>query len=185
MSPSPQSSSLQPSAFPWRAELKKKKYLMLLVVCVAVIFIDQWTKYAVHKNFHWGESRAIVQNFFALTYVRNTGAAFGFLNRAPAAFREPFFIIVPLVAMAVILMIFIRLREEQNLMAMALSLVLSGAIGNLIDRLRFGFVIDFLDFHWKEVYHWPAFNVADSCIVVGVGILFILSWGKPPESKLA
>ena len=63
-----------------------------------------------------------------------------------------------------------------------LSLVLAGAIGNLIDRLRFGFVIDFLDFHWKEVYHWPAFNVADSCIVVGVCVLFVLSWGKPPET---
>lgn len=67
-------------------------------------------------------------------------------------------------------------------MAASLSLVLAGAIGNLIDRLRFGFVIDFLDFHWKEVYHWPAFNVADSCIVVGVCVLFILSWGKPPET---
>ncbi len=164
------------------SELKKKKYLMLVVICVVIIIADQWTKNVVHKNFQWGESRPIVQNFFSLTYVRNTGAAFGFLNRAPVAFREPFFIIVPLVAMAVILIIFIRLRDEQRLMAASLSLVLAGAVGNLIDRLRFGFVIDFLDFHWKEFYHWPAFNVADSCIVLGVCILFILSWGKPPEA---
>jgi signal peptidase II len=162
--------------------LKHKKYLLLLVICFVTIVADQWTKNLVHKHFVWGESRPIVQNYFALTYVRNTGAAFGFLNKAPAAFREPFFIIVPLIAMAVILVIFIRLRDEQLLMAGSLSLVLAGAIGNLIDRLRFGFVIDFLDFHWREVYHWPAFNIADACIVVGVGVLFILSWGKPAES---
>lgn len=166
----------------WSTELKKKKYLALIAICVAILEVDQWTKNMVHNNFHWGESRPIVKNFFALTYVRNTGAAFGFLNKAPVAFREPFFIIVPLLAMAVILVIFIRLKDEQQLMGASLSLVLAGAIGNLIDRLRFGFVIDFLDFHFKEVYHWPAFNVADMCIVVGVCILFILSWGKPPET---
>ena len=164
---------------------KKKRFLLLFVITVVVLISDQWTKQVVHKNFHWGESRPIIKNFFSLTYVRNTGAAFGFLNRAPAAFREPFFIVVPLIAMAVILLIFIRLKEDQHLMAASLSLVLSGAIGNLIDRLKYGFVIDFLDFHWKEVYHWPAFNIADSCIVVGVAVLFILSWKKPPEESPA
>ncbi len=160
---------------------KKKRLIVLFVITVLVLISDQWTKQVIHKNFHWGESRPIIANFFALTYVRNTGAAFGFLNHAPPAFREPFFIVVPLIAMAVIMMIFIRLKDDQHLMAGSLSLVLSGAIGNLIDRLRFGFVIDFLDFHWKEVYHWPAFNIADSCIVVGVAVLFILSWKRPPE----
>ena len=67
-------------------------------------------------------------------------------------------------------------KENQRLTGVALSLVMGGAIGNLIDRVRFGFVVDFLDFHWKEVYHWPAFNIADSAIVVGVGYLFIQSF---------
>jgi len=165
--------------------LNKKRFLLLFIICVVTLISDQWTKHVIHKNFHWGESRPIVKNFFALTYVRNTGAAFGFLNRAPAAFREPFFIVVPLIAMAVILVIFLRLKEDQNLMAGSLSLVLAGAIGNLIDRLRFGFVIDFLDFHWAEKYHWPAFNIADSCIVVGVAVLFILSWKQPLEKVSA
>ena len=162
--------------------MNKKKFLLLFVICVVILIVDQWTKNLVHGHFHWGESRPIIKDFFSLTYVRNTGAAFGFLNKAPAAFREPFFIIVPLLAMAVILVIFLKLKDDQQLMAGSLSLVLAGAIGNLIDRLRFGIVIDFLDFHWKEVYHWPAFNVADSCIVVGVCVLFVLSWGKPPET---
>jgi signal peptidase II len=165
--------------------LNKKRFLLLFIICVVTLIAYQWTKHVIHKNFHWGESRPIVKNVFALTYVRNTGAAFGFLNRAPAAFREPFFIVVPLIAMAVILVIFIRLKDNQNLMAGSLSLVLAGAIGNLIDRLRFGFVIDFLDFHWADKYHWPAFNIADSCIVVGVAVLFILSWKQPLEKASA
>ena len=152
------------------------KFLILLVTLPVVLIVDQWTKQIVHARFHWGETVSVIDPFFALTYVRNSGAAFGMLHKAPAWFREPFFVIVPLVALLVILVIFVKLHDRQKWSALALSLIVAGAIGNLIDRLRYGFVIDFLDFHWKEVYHWPAFNVADSCIVVGVGILFIQSF---------
>ncbi len=158
----------------WRARLGDK-YVILALTFVVVILFDQWTKYLVHSRFRWGESVNLVTHFFALTYVRNSGAAFGLLHRAPAWFRDPFFIVVPLVAMVVISILFHRLEARQRLTAWSFSLILSGAIGNLIDRLRFGYVIDFLDFHWKEFYHWPAFNVADSCIVVGVALMFLQS----------
>lgn len=153
----------------------KTKYTILALVSTIGIIVDQWTKNLVHSKFAWGESVAVIKNFFSLTYVRNSGAAFGILHKAPAYFRDPFFIAVPVVAMFIILFLYFKLQENQKLTALALSLILSGAIGNLIDRLRFGYVIDFLDFYWKD-YHWPAFNVADSCIVVGVSVLFILSF---------
>lgn len=153
----------------------KKKYIILLVLTLSFLILDQWTKHLVHGSFAWGESRPVVKGVFSLTYVRNSGAAFGILHKAPPHLRDPFFIVVPLVALFVILFLFVRLPSNQLLTATALSLILSGAIGNLIDRLRFGYVIDFLDFFIKD-YHWPAFNVADSCIVVGVGILFVQSF---------
>jgi signal peptidase II len=152
------------------------KYRLLAAIASTVVLLDQWTKYLVHTRFHWGESVNILSSFFALTYVRNSGAAFGLLHRAPPQFRDPFFVIVPIVALTVIFAIYLRLTRDQRLTAWALSLIVGGALGNLIDRLRFGFVIDFLDFHWKEVYHWPAFNVADSCIVVGVSLMFLQSF---------
>ncbi|MFM8314551.1 MAG: signal peptidase II, partial [Deltaproteobacteria bacterium] len=94
----------------------------------------------------------------------------------PAYFRDPFFILVPVLALVIITAVLAKLKSNQKLTGVALSLVMGGAIGNLIDRVRFGYVVDFLDFHWKEIYHWPAFNVADSCIVVGVAYLFIQSF---------
>jgi signal peptidase II len=108
--------------------------------------------------------------FFNITYLRNKGAAFGIL--AHSGYRLPFFILVSVVAIAVIAMVFYRLRPDQKFTAFALSLIFSGALGNLIDRLRLGEVIDFLDAHWYG-HHWPAFNIADSAICVGVFLLAI------------
>jgi signal peptidase II len=156
---------------------------MFVCIATAVILFDQWTKWIVYSRFTWGQSLVVIKNFFAITYVQNKGAAFGLLHRAPEYFRDPFFIIVPVAALAVIILLFVRLDERQKLAGIALSLITGGAIGNLIDRLRFGYVVDFLDFHWKEIYHWPAFNVADSCIVVGVGIMLIQSFTETKESS--
>lgn len=151
------------------------KYLILFLTTVLVLVLDQWTKKIIHTRFRWGESVPVLDSMFSLTYVRNQGAAFGMLHRAPSWFRDPFFIVIPIIALFVILFLLSRLNNRQRWTALALSLILGGALGNLIDRLRFGYVIDFLDFHWREIYHWPAFNVADSCIVVGVSIMFLQS----------
>lgn len=150
-----------------------KKYKILVIVSLLVIILDQLTKWMVIDRFGWGESVSIFEGIFNLTYVRNTGAAFGILAQSHPSFRVPFFLAVPVLALIVILFIYKKLTESQKIMIWALSLVVGGAIGNLIDRARLGYVVDFLDFHWKYQYHFPAFNVADSAICVGVGLLIL------------
>jgi signal peptidase II len=115
-------------------------------------------------------SITVVENFFNITYIRNKGAAFGFL--AETSFRLPFFILVSIIAVVVIIGVFRKLRPEQTFTAIALSLIFAGALGNLIDRIRLGEVIDFIYVHWYAHY-WPAFNVADSAICIGVFLLAI------------
>jgi signal peptidase II len=147
-----------------------RKYLILCIITTIVLVLDQATKVLIDRTMGLHTSITVLQNFFHITYIRNKGAAFGFL--ADSSFRLPFFICTSIVAVVVILGIFRKLRPEQGLNAVALSLVFSGAFGNLIDRVRLGEVIDFLDFHWYQ-HHWPAFNVADSAICVGVFMLAI------------
>lgn len=149
------------------------KYLILLSITVFIISLDQFTKSMILKQFRLGESISIFTGFFNLTYVQNRGAAFGFLAQADPAFRIPFFIFVPIIALSSIAFVFRKLGEKDIKLSIALSLVISGAIGNLIDRLRLGYVVDFLDFHWKWGYHFPAFNVADSAICIGVGLIML------------
>lgn len=148
----------------------KLKYLILLAVSALVIGIDQATKLYVNKVMDLHSSITVVQNFFNITYMRNKGAAFSFLSNFN--YRIPFFILVSLVAVVVIISVIYKLRPDQKFAAVSLSLIMSGALGNLIDRVRLGEVIDFLDAHWYE-HHWPAFNVADSAICVGVFLLAI------------
>src|SRR5512141_2934704 len=148
----------------------KLKYLILICVSALVLVIDQATKLRIDRTMDLHSSITVVENFFNITYLRNKGAAFGVL--AQSSYRLPFFIMVSLVAIAVIVVVFHKLRPDQKFTAVALSLIFSGALGNLIDRVRLGEVIDFLDAHWYS-HHWPAFNVADSAICVGVFLLAI------------
>ena len=110
--------------------------------------------------------------------MRNPGAAFSFLAHAPEWFRQPFFLIATGVAIAALLFFIVYAQEEGLLLVVAAASILGGAIGNLIDRLRYGEVIDFLLFYWGD-WSWPAFNVADSCITLGVIGLLWVSWRKP------
>ncbi len=160
------------------------KYLLLATISGAVIALDQLTKLYIHTHFHLGESIMVVPKFFDLTYVRNFGAAFGILSQTPIWFREPFFNLVPFVALIAILWLLRGTKEHQRNQVFALSVIFGGAIGNYIDRLRFKFVIDFLDFHYQELYHFPAFNVADSAIVCGVSIL-LLQMLLAPKKEIA
>ena len=151
----------------------KKKYWILAALPSLVLVLDQLTKQLIVNRFHLGESIPVMAGYFSLTYVRNTGAAFGFLATANPAFRIPFFMLVPTLALAVIIQLFRKLPDSDLRTAVALASVMGGAIGNLIDRVRFGYVVDFLDFHWRYQVHFPAFNVADSAICVGVGLLML------------
>jgi signal peptidase II len=148
----------------------KSKYVILMAVSAIVLVIDQATKFYIDRTMDLHTSVTVVQNFFNITYLRNKGAAFSFL--AGFSYRLPFFILISVVAVAVILVVFHRLRDDQRFTAVALALIFAGALGNLIDRVRLGEVIDFLDAHWYDL-HWPAFNVADSAICVGVALLAI------------
>lgn len=148
----------------------KLKYIILLVVSTLVLALDQVTKLYIDRTMDLHSSISVVENFFNITYMRNRGAAFSFLS--DFSYRLPFFILVSLIAVAVILVVFCRLRPDQKFTAVCLALIFSGALGNLIDRIRLGEVIDFLDAHWYQ-HHWPAFNVADSAICMGVFFLAV------------
>jgi len=126
---------------------------------------------------HFRPKRPIVisEDFLMLRYAENPGAAFGLFRRLPPGARGPLFHLVSIGAVVLITVYWLRLRgTRQEIWALiGLPLVLGGAIGNWVDRLARGFVIDFIEAHWKDVYTWPSFNVADSAIVVGVVLLLI------------
>ena len=149
-----------------------------------IVILDQVSKFIVDRTMPLHHSIPVIENFFSLTYIRNTGAAFGILAGSAASFRLPFLILFSLLAIAFIGMMLRRLPETEKGLITALTFILGGAIGNLVDRVVYGEVIDFLDFYWYQ-FHWPAFNFADSFITVGVLITFyylLRSKGDDPFS---
>ncbi|WP_413558736.1 signal peptidase II [Bdellovibrio sp. HCB209] len=161
----------------------KKKYIWLVAIAGFLIALDQVTKLYVHTHFHLGESLPVIPNFFNFTYVRNFGAAFGFLAESHPSFRELFFLSMPPIALIIILGIMRGVKDDDTKQIIALSSIFGGAIGNYIDRVRFRYVIDFLDFHIYGKWSWPAFNVADMAIVGGVGLLLALMFIENSKKK--
>jgi len=156
------------------------RYKILLLVSTVSLVLDQLSKAYIDRTFNLYQSLVVIENFFNITYVRNQGAAFGIFS--DSSLRIPFFIGIAVVASVIILWIIHRLNDEQKLFGFGLSLIFSGAIGNLIDRIRFGEVIDFIDVHWYQ-HHWPAFNVADSAISVGVALLLLDMWRDETKKR--
>jgi len=148
------------------------KYSLMTLISGGILVLDQATKILVDSAMDLHQSIEIIPDFVSLTYLRNTGAAFGFLAGARSGLRIVFFGLISSVAIGCIVYLIRGLRPRQKALLVTLSLILGGAIGNLIDRLRLGEVIDFIDLHWYDI-HWPAFNVADSAISIGVVLLFI------------
>jgi signal peptidase II len=122
----------------------------------------------------------LVRDYLQLHYAENCGGAFGLLRGANESVRRPFFLLVTIGAVAFIVYLYRTLERGQNAMRIALPLVLGGAIGNLVDRMRLGYVVDFIDAHWQSKYHWPTFNVADIAITVGIGLM-VLEWIVGPK----
>ncbi|MFH0810022.1 MAG: signal peptidase II [Pseudomonadota bacterium] len=140
------------------------RYVSLLIITTCVVTLDQLTKLWVSATMRLGESRPLIDGLLNLTYVQNSGVAFGMLaGRNMSAYV---FVFISLVALVLILGFMRQITEREKLLSLALALVFSGAIGNVIDRLRVGEVIDFIDVHVGS-YHWFFFNVADSAITVG------------------
>lgn len=145
-----------------------------LSLAVLIIVLDQGSKLWISSHFIYGESLRVME-FFNLVLAHNTGAAFSFLNDA-AGWQRWMFSAIAIVA-AVWIVRLLRQHAQQTLFCFALTLVLGGALGNLIDRVAYGYVVDFLDFYWGS-YHFPAFNVADSAITVGAALLLLDSFKK-------
>jgi signal peptidase II len=148
----------------------KRKYWVLLIVGSCILFLDQWSKYLVQQKLTLYHRVEVVPGFFNLVHVTNTGGAFGIFGGERGGIGSILFIVVSLIAIGTLLILFTRLTERDPSLSFSFSLILSGAIGNLLDRLRLGEVIDFLDFYLFS-YHWPAFNIADSAISLGIGLM--------------
>lgn len=142
----------------------KKRYETLSIISLSIIILDQITKFLIVKNLQYGEHIEVIHNFFHLTRSHNSGAAFGILRNAPDFIRLSLLLSLPLIAVVIILNVLKTVSDKWRVTA--LSLILGGAIGNFIDRLRLQYVVDFLDFFYQQ-WHYPAFNVADSAICTG------------------
>lgn len=150
------------------------KYFSLSTVVVA---LDLYTKHLIEKAFEFGDIKPIT-SFFDLVRYHNEGSAFGFLNDA-GGWQKWFFAAVSVVAI-VVMSYLIKKHQSEKIFSWGLALVLGGAIGNLYDRITLGYVVDFLNVHYQNHY-WPAFNVADSAICIGVGLLLLDSFKKPNQ----
>ncbi len=148
------------------------KYVLLFATAAVVLILDQLSKAWVTTHMSLHESITVVTGFFNITYIRNPGAAFGFLASAGPVFRSIFFLGVTAAAVVLIVYYLYKTRKEEPLLIFSLSLILAGAVSNLIDRLRFGEVIDFFDVY-VGAHHWPAFNWADAAISTGAFLLIV------------
>jgi signal peptidase II len=155
--------------------------LKWLWLSALVLVLDQASKLMVASTMPLYQSIPILP-MFNLLHVHNNGAAFSFLSEA-SGWQRWFFAAMALIISAVLGVWLSRLQQQEKLLALALSLILGGAIGNLIDRLLYGYVIDFLDVYYQQ-WHWPAFNIADSAITVGVALLLLESFGVGKQVAL-
>jgi len=144
--------------------------LIAFLVCFS---LDVGTKVAVDTNIQFGDRIPVIEGFFYITHVRNTGAAFGLFNDTPIVPRMTVFIGMAIVALGIIFSFFRSLSPGDRLAALGLGMILGGALGNLVDRIFRQEVVDFLHFRLWRGYTWPDFNVADSAIVVGVSLLVL------------
>lgn len=148
------------------------RYRTVLVLALIVLVLDQITKLWVAATLPMWTTKTVIPGFFNLVHVLNKGAAFGFLNDMDAAWRPYFFMAATALAIVLILHLLRTVPREDKVLFTALGLILGGALGNLVDRIRLGEVIDFLDFYIGQ-YHWPAFNVADIAISIGSVLLLV------------
>jgi len=148
--------------------MKNKKYLTISLITLFIIIIDQFTKLLIIKKFNINETLPIINNIFHLTYIQNTGAGFGILKGF-----NILLILISIVVVIIIIYYIKNIKENEKILQILLAFVLAGTIGNLIDRIRLNYVIDFLDFRI-----WPVFNIADSFITIGIIGLIIYFWKK-------
>jgi signal peptidase II len=147
----------------------------------AATFSDKMSHFLWDRHPLRASPVAVVDNFWHFRYVENPGAAWGFLSGSASALRTPFFLLVSIFAMGFIIAYFKKTLPQQRILRLGLALVFGGAIGNFLDRVRLGYVIDFIEWHYYDKFAWPTFNVADAAITVGVGILVLDMILQKPE----
>ena len=153
---------------------RPRPVIFLLFLAFLIVAADQLVKFVMLKVLVYGSPVVIIKEFFSLTLVFNTGAAFGILR----GWRS-LFIFLPILTVVLIIILFFKSRNKKKLVV-SLALILGGTIGNLVDRIRYGCVVDFLDLYFQK-WHWPAFNIADICICLGVLLFLVrLLRGKEP-----
>lgn len=161
-----------------------KYRLAYLAVALGVLLLDQVTKLWVIMEFHPLQTRGVIPGLFTLVYNRNTGGAFGLFRNLSDGPRSLIFISVPCAIIVVILVWAFRSPTRPAVPQVGLAFILGGAMGNMLDRIRFGYVVDFLLFHLGRTgWQWPAFNVADSFITLGVGVLLLHLFLEPERQE--
>jgi len=158
----------------------KKTTLLLLLPALAVIVLDQISKFVLVSTIPEYRSVTVIEGFFNLVHVRNRGIAFGLMNRPGQGLQFYFLVAATIGAITLLLFWFRKMKDEDPKITVGLGLILGGAVGNFIDRLRLGEVIDFLDFYVGS-YHWPAFNAADMAITVGILWLAVITIFRKPS----
>jgi signal peptidase II len=156
----------------------RRSLLLLVVIAGSVLAFDLWTKHWAHENLRHRAPVEVIGEFVRLTYTRNSGVAFGL----GAGVKFPYYLF-SIAAAVIIITLFVRRRAQGLTRQIALSLILGGALGNLVDRVRSGEVVDFIEVGWSR-WHWPVFNVADSAVTIGV-LLFALAWHRTPDTQEA
>ena len=158
-----------------------RKFAAPLVAAAVLMVSDQWSKAWIVRHFGLYEARTVLENYFHVVHVRNRGVAFGFLSNLNPAWVNPLLIVTTALAVVAILG-YLHYLPGRGPAPCGLGLILGGAVGNLIDRARLGYVVDFLDVHWHQ-HHWPAFNLADIGISVGVFLLLLdmIFWSKESD----
>ncbi len=165
------------------SRISLKVILAIVATCAAVVALDQISKYMVLVALKDGESVPILAGFFNLVLVYNKGAAFGLFSGVADGLRQMLLGLTTLVALGLVLYFLLKDYFSDQVARIALGLIFGGALGNIVDRVRIGKVVDFLDFYLGQ-YHWPAFNVADSAICIGVLILLLRSGEKKATEKI-
>ena len=148
-----------------------RKYLFSSVIVVMVVLVDAVLKYSIQNSLALHEEISVIDGFFNINYIHNFGAAFGLMGGSSPQVRKLFFLVTTTAAIFVILILLKKNKISQQIENIGLSLILGGALGNALNRAHLGYVIDFIHFHWKNLYHFPSFNIADIAICFGVGVL--------------
>lgn len=173
------------------------KYKALFIITPIVFVVDQLTKWLVMRLIPFGEQVPVIPGYFDLVFFTNTGAAFGLFSGMGQGGRQYFFYVVAVIAVAALATFYSRIKEKERMLPVAIALVFAGIAGNIVDRIRFGAVTDFLSFHIKDAVlsldlwglrmqvplSWPAFNVADSAITVAMFLLLIAAFRSEREEK--